>query len=154
MNAAKAEKYQLLLKQISSLIVDEIPDEGNLCNILALMKSELNLFWVGIYIKKGDKLGLGPFQGLPACTVIQWGKGVCGTAAASGETIIVDDVTAFPGYIACHAETASEIVIPGFKNGTVEFVLDVDSEKKAWFDETDQHYLEKISTALAGFVKA
>ena len=151
--ADKDEKYQMLLKQIESIIVDEIPDSGNLCNILGLMKSELNLFWAGVYIKNGETLGLGAFQGLPACTVIQWGRGVCGTAASKGETIIVDDVMEFPGYIACHAETASEIVIPGYINGEVKFVLDVDSDVKSAFDETDRKYLENITATLSRFIK-
>jgi len=149
----KNEKYALLIKQIESIIVDEIPDSGNICNILGLMKSELDLFWVGLYIRNGSMLGLGAFQGLPACTVIQWGRGVCGTAASSGETVIVDDVSQFPGYIACHAETASEIVVPGFMNGQVAFVLDVDSGSKSAFDEVDKTYLEQISQILSRFVK-
>jgi len=149
----KKERYSLLIKQIQSIIVDEIPDSGNICNILGLMKSELNLFWVGLYIRYGQKLGLGAFQGLPACTVIQWGRGVCGTAASSGETVIVDDVSEFPGYIACHAETASEIVVPGFKNGEVHFVLDVDSATTSAFDAIDKTYLEQISQILSRFVK-
>ena len=149
----KKEKYELLIKQIESIIVDEIPDSGNIGNILGLMKSELDLFWVGLYIRNGNTLGLGTFQGLPACTVIQWGKGVCGTAASSGETVIVDDVSEFPGYIACHAETASEIVVPGFQNGQVTFVLDVDSASKSAFDGIDKTYLEQISHILSRFVK-
>jgi len=152
MNPNKTTIYELLLKQINSLIVDEIPDEGNICNILGQMKKELDLFWAGLYIKKGDKLGLGAFQGLPACTVIKWGKGVCGTAASTAKTMIVEDVMDFPGYIACHEETTSEIVIPGFQNGEVTFVLDVDSEKKAAFDTTDQHYLEQITAIISRFV--
>ena len=143
----------MLLKQIDSIIVPEIPDSGNICNILGLLKSELNHFWAGIYIKNGNTLGLGPFQGLPACTVIQWGRGVCGTAASKGETIIVDDVSEFPGYIACHAETASEIVVPGFNNGEVTFVLDVDSAEKAAFDKIDQVYLEQVAAILSRFIK-
>jgi L-methionine (R)-S-oxide reductase len=154
MDSSKTEKYELLLKQINALIVPEIPDEGNIGNILGQMKTELDLFWVGLYIRKGDKLGLGTFQGLPACTVIQWGRGVCGTAASTGKTTIVEDVSKFPGYISCHNETASEIVIPGFKNGDVTFVLDVDSEKVGAFDETDQHYLEQITDIISEFVKA
>jgi L-methionine (R)-S-oxide reductase len=149
---SKKEKYEMLIKQVNSLIVNEIPDSGNIGNILALLKSELSLFWIGLYIRKGDMLGLGTFQGLPACTLIHWGKGVCGTAASLGVTQIVADVSLFPGYIACHAETASEIVIPGFKNGVVEFVLDVDSERKSAFDGTDKHYLEQIAAILSRFV--
>ena len=149
----KKERYLLLIKQIESIIVNEIPDSGNIGNILGLMKSELDLFWVGLYIRNGKTLGLGTFQGLPACTIIQWGRGVCGTAASSGETVIVDDVSEFPGYIACHTETASEIVVPGFKDGQVAFVLDVDSSSKSAFDDTDKTYLEQISQILSRFVK-
>jgi len=150
--ASKKETYELLVKQIESLIVPEIPDAGNIGNILGLMKQQLDLFWVGLYIKNGQTLGLGSFQGLPACTVIQWGRGVCGTAASEAKTQIVEDVSLFPGYIACHAETASEIVVPGFKNGKVAFVLDVDSESKSAFDETDAMYLEQIALILSRFV--
>ena len=149
----KKERYALLIRQIESIIVDEIPESGNICNILGLMKSELDLFWVGLYIRNRQKLGLGAFQGLPACTVIQWGKGVCGTAASTGKTLIVDDVSEFPGYIACHAETASEIVIPGFINNEVAFVLDVDSAKKSSFDSIDKTYLEQIAHIISRFVK-
>ena len=145
----KHEKYELLLKQMESLIVDGIPAEGNICNLLSLLKSEMNLFWVGLYMRTGeDTLGLGSFQGLPACTVIKFGKGVCGTTAAKQETQIVDDVTLFPGYIACHAEAASEIVIPGFRDGKIHFVLDLDSAEKAAFDEVDKEYLEKVARMI------
>src|SRR5690606_26467336 len=103
----------------------------------------------GIYLKQASgNLAIGPFSGLPACTKITWGKGVCGTAAAKGETVIVDDVTQFPGYIACHSETKSEIVIPGFINGEVTFVLDIDSTEEAYFDEIDKEYLEKFGKMI------
>jgi L-methionine (R)-S-oxide reductase len=141
----KKEKYILLIEQIEALVVKGIPVEGNICNLLAFLRSEFGLFWCGLYIKQDENmLGLGPFQGLAACTKINWGKGVCGTAASTGKTQVVDDVMEFPGYIACHAETASEIVIPGFKDGEVSFVLDVDSSQKAYFDKTDEEYLGKV----------
>jgi GAF domain-containing protein len=149
----KQSRYELLLKQMESLIVEDIPASGNISNLLAQMKGSLNLFWVGLYLRQGDTLGLGSFQGLPACTRIHWGKGVCGTAAAKGETVIVEDVTQFPGYIACHAEARSEIVIPGFDaKGEVSFVLDVDSEELAAFDETDKRYLEQAARLFEKFV--
>jgi GAF domain-containing protein len=91
-----------------------------------------------------DELVLGPFQGPVACTRIKKGRGVCGAAWEQGKTLIVDDVEKFPGHIACSSASKSEIVVPVFKNGTILGVLDVDSERSAHFDETDQQYLEKI----------
>jgi GAF domain-containing protein len=140
----KHTKYQLLIKQLHELIVPGLPAAGNICNLLGQMKQELDLFWVGLYMRQGNRLGLGAFQGLPACTLISLGRGVCGTSAEQAKTIIVDNVEDFPGYIACHSEARSEIVVPGFKNGQVNFVLDVDSVKLAAFDEVDQEYLEQI----------
>lgn len=140
----KTEKYELLLKQLRELIVPGIPATGNICNLLGQLKLELDLFWIGLYMRQDTKLGLGAFQGLPACTMIEWGRGVCGTSAKLGETVIVDDVTQFPGYIACHTEAMSEIVVPGFKDNEVNFVLDVDSVQKAAFDAVDKKYLEQI----------
>ena len=150
----KTEHYELILSQMQALITPGIPAEGNIGNILGQLRLEKNLFWVGIYKRIGeDELGLSHFQGMPACTRIAWGKGVCGTAAQKGETVIVDDVTLFPGYIACHSEAQSEIVIPGFdKDGNVSFVLDVDSVDLAHFDETDKLYLEKMVRMLEELV--
>jgi GAF domain-containing protein len=150
--SSKTEQYELFLEQAKALIVSEIPLIGNLCNLLALLKKEFSHFWVGLYIRKGEMLGLGPFIGEPACTVIQWGKGVCGTAASTAETVIVDDVHAFPGYIACHPEPNSEIVVPGFINGEVQYVLDVDSVEKAKFDSIDKKYLEKFNSILSDLI--
>jgi L-methionine (R)-S-oxide reductase len=145
----KKERYELLLKSMQALITDEIPAEGNVSNLLALLRQEFNLFWVGLYMRTSErKLGLGIFQGLPACTVIDFGRGVCGTAVQKEETVIVDDVTEFPGYIACHSEAKSEIVVPGYKDGKIDFVLDVDSIELAAFDKTDKHYLEKVARLL------
>jgi GAF domain-containing protein len=146
----KAEHYELILSQMQALIVDGIPAEGNIGNLLGQLRMEKNLFWVGIYKKIGEgELALSHFQGMPACTNIAWGKGVCGTAAQKAETVIVDDVIEFPGYIACHSEAQSEIVIPGFdREGKVSFVLDVDSVELACFDETDKIYLQKVVRML------
>ncbi|RYD79558.1 MAG: GAF domain-containing protein [Sphingobacteriales bacterium] len=142
----KRERYETLLRQMRELIVDGIPAEGNISNLLAHLKTERNLFWVGLYMRTSENaLGLGIFQGMPACTKIHFGKGVCGTAAEKAETVIVDDVSEFPGYIACHSEAQSEIVIPGFNDfGEVSFVLDVDSVELAKFDAIDKEYLEKV----------
>ncbi len=96
------------------------------------------LNWAGFYFRKGEELVLGPFQGRPACVRIPLGKGVCGTAAASGEAIIVPDVHEFPGHIACDAASVSELVVPLVKNGRVIGVLDLDSPVAARFDEADR----------------
>jgi L-methionine (R)-S-oxide reductase len=146
---SKKEKYELMLKSMEGLITDQIPPEGNVANLLALLRQEFDLFWVGLYTRTAEnRLGLGIFQGLPACTVIDFGRGVCGTSAQKQETVIVDDVSHFPGYIACHSEAKSEIVVPGFIGSRLAFVLDVDSIELAAFDETDKFYLEKVVKLL------
>lgn len=101
-------------------------------------------FWVGFYTIKGGELVLGPYQGPLACTRIQLGKGVCGTAALRRETIIVPDVDKFPGHIACSSLSKSEIVIPLFNDDNVAGVLDVDSDSLNMFDEVDKKYLEEL----------
>jgi L-methionine (R)-S-oxide reductase len=140
----KAEQYQSLIPQIKALITGEDDLVANLANICAALKEQFNWFWVGFYMIKNDQLVLGPFQGPVACTRIAKGKGVCGTAWQNAETLIVPDVDAFPGHIACSSLSRSEIVIPILKNNTVIGVLDVDSEALAHFDETDAQYLRQI----------
>ena len=145
----KAVKYQHLLPQIKALITGETDLVANLANVAAALKEQFGFFWVGFYIVKNNELILGPFQGPVACTRIQLGKGVCGTAWKDEKTIIVPDVDAFPGHIACSSLSKSEIVIPVKKNNAVVAVLDVDSELLASFDETDAHYLEELCQWLA-----
>ena len=113
-------------------------------DLCAALKEQFNWFWVGFYLVKNNELVLGPFQGPVACTRIALGKGVCGTAWQQGETLIVPDVDAFPGHIACSSASRSEIVVPLFTGGSVIGVLDVDSEQLDHFDETDKHYLEQL----------
>ena len=108
----------------------------------------MGFFWTGFYIPHGNELVLGPFQGPVACTRIAFGKGVCGSAWEKGDTIIVDDVDQFPGHIACSAESKSEIVVPVFRNGKLVFLLDIDSDRYANFDDTDKEYLESIMSIL------
>jgi GAF domain-containing protein len=108
------------------------------------LRQAFGFFWVGFYLVKVGELVLGPFQGPIACTRIRKGKGVCGTAWERGETILVPDVEAFPGHIACSSESKSEIVVPLFKNGEVIGVLDVDSDRLDDFDEVDRKYLEEL----------
>ncbi|MFY8020784.1 MAG: GAF domain-containing protein, partial [Bacteroidia bacterium] len=116
----------------------------NLANICGALKQAFNWWWIGFYFVKGEELVLGPFQGPVACTRIAFGKGVCGSSWKQEKTIIVPDVHAFPGHIACSGASLSEIVVPCFKKETVWAVLDVDSEHLAHFDEVDAKYLEEI----------
>ncbi len=141
----KKEKYESLLPQIKALIEGETDFIANLSNIMSALKFGMDFFWVGIYFVKEQQLVLGPFQGPVACTRIQLGKGVCGTAWKEKKTIIVEDVDQFPGHIACSSLSKSEIVLPAFdKNSEVILILDVDSEHLAAFDETDKVYLEQL----------
>lgn len=141
----KKEKYESLLPQIHALIEGETDLTANLSNISAALKQTFGFFWVGFYLIKENELVLGPFQGTIACTRIQKGKGVCGTSWQNEKTIIVPDVDAFPGHIACSNASRSEIVVPIFdtKNRIVG-VLDVDSDVLNDFDETDKIYLERL----------
>jgi L-methionine (R)-S-oxide reductase len=140
----KEEQYESILSQISGLLEGETDLIANLANITGALKEQFNWWWVGFYLVKGDELVLGPFQGPVACTRISKGRGVCGTSWAKAETLIVPDVEAFPGHIACSSFSRSEIVLPLIFNDEVKGVLDVDSELYAHFDSTDQVYLEKI----------
>lgn len=145
---AKNEKYKILLPQVKALVEGEKDLIANLSNIMAALKYSMNFFWVGIYFVKKDALVLGPFQGPVACVRISYGKGVCGACWEKAATIIVPDVEVFPGHIACSAESKSEIAVPVFKNGIVRAVLDVDSNAKDDFDETDAAYLKEIATLI------
>jgi GAF domain-containing protein len=140
----KAEQYKSLVPQIEALLYGEADLIANLANVCAALKEQFKWFWVGFYMVKNKELVLGPFQGPVACTRIALGKGVCGAAWKRAETLIVPDVDAFPGHIACSSLSKSEIVVPLFNNGKVVAVLDVDSEAPDQFDETDAHYLEQI----------
>lgn len=140
----KASQYTSLLPQIKALITGEPDETANLANIAAALKEQFSWLWVGFYLVKQDELVLGPFQGPVACTRIRKGRGVCGTAWANATTLIVPDVEAFPGHIACSSLSRSEIVVPIVRNGEVVGVLDVDSTELNEFDETDQQFLEEI----------
>ncbi|MDX8367508.1 GAF domain-containing protein [Cytobacillus sp. IB215665] len=147
----KEKNYELVIKQLHALIEGEKNDIANLANAAALLNQFLdNINWVGFYLTDhpDDELVLGPFQGLPACVRIPFGKGVCGTAAKQNKTIRVADVHQFPGHIACDAVTQSEIVIPLVKNNKVIGVLDIDSPIKNRFDEQDEKFLEKFAQKL------
>ncbi len=148
----KTEKYTLLLEQIKALVEGEIDPIANMANLVAALKYGMNFFWTGIYrveMSNGSgQLVLGPFQGPVACTRIALGKGVCGTAWKEKRTVIVDDVSKFPGHIACSTLSRSEIVVPLLRNNEVIAVLDVDSTEISGFDETDKKYLEQAARIL------
>ena len=140
----KREQYQSLIPQIKALLEGETDLIANLGNVSAALKEQFNFFWVGFYLVKGDELVLGPFQGPVACTRIAPGRGVCGSAWAEKKTLIVPDVDAFPGHIACSSASRSEIVLPVIRNNEVVAVLDVDSEHLDQFDADDEKYLLQI----------
>lgn len=154
----KEEKYQSLIPQLTQLVEDEPDTIANIANVIAAIKFSMNFFWVGVYFVKNNigntkqELVLGPFQGPVACTRIAYGRGVCGKAWELNETIVVDDVDAFPGHIACSSLSKSEIVVPIVNsNKQVIMVLDVDSENLANFDSTDNYYLNKIGEIITNF---
>jgi len=143
------EQYTMLSKQLDALLTGEPNTIANLSNASALLNQFFErINWVGFYLMEDGELVLGPFQGLPACVRIPVGRGVCGTSAASKETMIVADVHAFPGHIACDAASQSEIVVPIIKNGEVIGVLDIDSPEKDRFQEEDRQGLEQFVSVL------
>jgi L-methionine (R)-S-oxide reductase len=145
----KAKQYQTLVPQIEALLYGENDLVANMANICAALKEQFKWFWVGFYLVKGGELVLGPFQGPVACTRIAKGKGVCGAAWQQADVLIVPDVDAFPGHIACSSLSRSEIVLPLFHNNTVIGVLDVDSEELDKFDTVDEEYLQQIVKLLS-----
>ena len=145
----KEEKYKSLLPQIEALVTGETDLIANLANAMAALKQSFDFFWVGAYLVKEGELVLGPFQGPVACTRIAFNRGVCGASYTRRKTILVPDVEAFPGHIACSSSSKSEIVVPVLKEGEVKMVLDVDSDQLNYFDETDQLYLEQLADLMA-----
>lgn len=144
----KNEKYELLYKQIASLIEAESDPIANMANVSSMLHQTFGFWWTGFYRVVRGELVLGPFQGPMACTRIAKGKGVCGTAWSEEHTIVVEDVDKFPGHIACSSLSRSEIVVPIWRNNEVIGVLDIDSEHLATFDSTDQEWLERIVQLL------
>lgn len=144
----KKLKYESLIPQIEALIDSEPDLVANLANIASALKYGMGFFWVGFYMVKEGELVLGPFQGPIACTRIQKGKGVCGTAWQEAKTIVVQNVDEFPGHIACSSDSKSEIVVPVISNNKVTMILDVDSDQLNDFDEIDREYLEKLMKKL------
>jgi len=146
--------YKQLARQLVFLLQGETDQVAILANTAALLMTELeNVSWAGFYLEKEGELILGPFQGKPACIHIPLGKGVCGTAFVTRQTLRVPDVHAFSGHIACDSESASEIVIPlSNRSGKLIGVIDLDSKKPDRFSEDDQAGLEMIAAALREFL--
>ncbi|PYD99176.1 GAF domain-containing protein [Bacillus cereus] len=146
---SRVQQYETVIKQLDALLTGESNVVANLSNASALLNQFLDrVNWVGFYVTEGNQLVLGPFQGMPACVRIPFGRGVCGVAAETKTTQLVADVHQFPGHIACDSASNSEIVVPIIKDGNVIGVLDIDSPEKNRFDEVDQPYLEKFVETL------
>ncbi|HIT08809.1 MAG TPA: GAF domain-containing protein [Candidatus Merdivicinus faecavium] len=144
------ELYEGLNARLAALMDPGAPLVSNLANAAALLYEELpRVNWAGFYLARGEELLLGPFGGKPACLRIPFGKGVCGTAAARRETILVPDVHAFPGHIACDSASRSEIVLPLIKNGRLFGVLDIDSPERGRFSEEDAAGFTETARILA-----
>ena len=142
--ASVEDTYRQLPASLESLLEGEKDAVANLANAAALLYGSLpHINWAGFYILRGETLVLGPFQGKPACVRIALGQGVCGTAAARRETLVVPDVLAFPGHIACDAASRSEIVVPILDGGALRGVLDVDAPEKNRFGDADRAVLEE-----------
>ncbi|KOY84944.1 hypothetical protein AD998_01170 [bacterium 336/3] len=147
-NSTKKDIYNALVPQIDGILQTETDLTANLANFVAILKEAFGFFWVGFYWVKNEQLVLAPFQGTLACTRIAFGKGVCGASWKEQKTILVPDVDAFPGHIACSSLSKSEVVVPIFQNEKVVGVLDVDSDKLNDFDEQDQIGLENLIKIL------
>ncbi|MGR5920140.1 GAF domain-containing protein [Bacillus paranthracis] len=146
---SRVQQYETVIKQLDALLTGESNVVANLSNASALLNQFLDrVNWVGFYVTEGNQLVLGPFQGMPACVRIPFGRGVCGVAAETKTTQLVADVHQFLGHIACDSASNSEIVVPIIKDGNVIGVLDIDSPEKKRFDEVDQRYLEKFVETL------
>lgn len=150
----KKQFYDYLNLKLTGLICDEPDWLANLSNTSALLWLLLDdINWVGFYLYKNDELVLGPFQGKPACTHIEIGKGVCGTAARERKTQVVKNVNEFPGHIACDSASKSEIVIPIIQDNELKGVLDIDSPIFSRFDEEDKEHLENLINTFNKYVK-
>ncbi len=153
-SAPKEELYRDLAASLEELLRGETDALANLANAAGLLNAALpKINWCGFYLKKADELVLGPFQGKPACVRIPLGKGVCGTAAALRETVVVPDVNAFPGHIACDSESNSEIVLPLVKDGELLGVLDLDSPVLGRFDEQDARGLNELAEIFLDYTE-
>jgi L-methionine (R)-S-oxide reductase len=149
-NAPKSEMYRELVKSADALTSGETDGVANMSNIAALLWEFLpDVNWTGFYRVVDGELVLGPFQGKAACIRIPFGRGVCGAAAQTGETQLVEDVHAFPGHIACDANSASELVVPVMRDGHVIAVVDLDSPSRGRFDHDDALGIQSLVAVIA-----
>lgn len=150
---SKPERYRQLGEAAAALVDGEPDAVANMANVAALIWEFLpSINWAGFYRMIDGELVLGPFVGRPACIRIPLGQGVCGTAAASGETQLVEDVHAFPGHIACDAASRSELVVPVMRDGEIVAVIDIDSPELARFDREDAEGIEALAARIAGSI--
>jgi L-methionine (R)-S-oxide reductase len=147
---SKTEQYTALLPQIRALMEGEADGTANLANIAAALKEQFGWLWVGFYLVREGELVVSAFQGPVACTRIRKGRGVCGTSWAEERTLIVPDVEAFPGHIACSSLSRSEIVVPIWAGEKIVGVLDADSVELGAFDEEDRRWLEEVVKIIPG----
>ena len=145
----KAQRYDLTLRQLSALAEGETDTIALMANAAAMIHDTFQFWWTGFYRVVGDELLLGPFQGPVACMHIAFGRGVCGTSWQQRRTIVVPDVEAFPGHIACSAASRSEIVVPVYSKDVIVAVLDIDSQHHATFDDCDKYYLEQLVALIS-----
>jgi L-methionine (R)-S-oxide reductase len=146
---SKSGRYEEMTRSLVSLLDGECDALANLSNAASLLAQTLDrINWCGFYLLRAEELVLGPFQGKPACVRIPLGQGVCGTAAARRETLVVPDVSRFPGHIACDPASRSEIVVPILESGDLRGVLDVDAPEPGRFDEEDRAGLERFVALL------
>ena len=152
---SKSDLYRDLFAACDAVTADEPDTIANMANVASLLWQYLpDLNWAGFYRNVGDELVLGPFQGKAACIRIPFGKGVCGAAAATRETQLVDDVHAFPGHIACDAASRAELVVPIVSRDRVIAVIDLDSPEPSRFDEEDAAGIEQIARLLTDRVNS
>jgi L-methionine (R)-S-oxide reductase len=147
-SGSRTDQYRSIFSQIQGLLDGEPDLIANLANTVAALKEQFGWLWIGFYLVKNEELVLGPFQGPVACTRIRKGKGVCGTSWSESRTLIVPDVEAFPGHIACSSLSKSEIVIPVIRNNNVVAVLDADSSEYGQFNTVDEEWLKRITDLI------
>jgi len=145
---SRRERYDALLPQVRALVDGEPDWLSRAASVVGALHEGMGFFWTGIYRVSGQELVLGPYQGPVACLRIGYGRGVCGTSWKENRTIVVPDVEAFPGHIACNSLSRSEIVVPLRKNGVVTMVLDVDSTRLSDFDETDADCIPSFTALI------
>jgi len=149
-SGSREDIYRAILPQIEAVMAGVDDLIANLANVAAILRQAFDFHWVGFYRTTAPKLlMLGPFQGPLACVTIPFDKGVCGAAATGQKTVIVEDVDAFPGHIACSSLSKSEIVVPVVVGGETKLVLDIDSDKVGDFGVLDQKYLEQVVALIA-----